>query len=128
MEFHASQLTHLLWAGRFQLKNNACFSVVILFYLLLFIIIIFKQISHCNISLGLLLLVLIVKRFGSLRERRYTNVYFIIIFTWTYFNFFFYLLTFPSLFNLLWSWNPIKRLSYILSCLAFILYIFYIFY
>ena len=62
MEFHASQLTHLLWAGRFQLKNNACFSVVILFYLLLFIIIIFKQISHCNISLGLLLLVLIVKR------------------------------------------------------------------
>ena len=103
MEFHASQLTHLLWAGRFQIKNNACFSVVILFYLLLFIIIIFKQISHCNILLGLLLLVLIVKRFGSLREKRYTNVYFIIIITWTYFNFFFYLLTFPSLFNLLWS-------------------------
>ena len=31
--------------------------------------------SHCNILLGLLLFVLIVKRFGSLRERRYISVY-----------------------------------------------------
>lgn len=35
--------------------------------------------SRCNILLGLLLLVLIVKRFGSQRERRHINVYIVII-------------------------------------------------
>ena len=38
MEFHASQYTHMLWAGLVQIKNQnisfqACFSAVILFYL-----------------------------------------------------------------------------------------------
>ena len=39
MEFHASQYTHMSWAGRFQIKNQnisfkVSFSAVISFYLL----------------------------------------------------------------------------------------------
>ena len=41
-------------------------------------------ISHCNILLGLLLLVLIVKRFGSLRERHYENVYYYYMISYCY--------------------------------------------
>ena len=48
-------------------------------FIFLFLLFIFQQISRCNILLGLLLLVLIVKRFGSQRERHYINVYIVII-------------------------------------------------
>ena len=54
----------------------------ILFYLFIF----FEQIRHCNILLGLLLLVLIVKLVGSLRERRYINVYYYYYYHY-YYNF-----------------------------------------
>ena len=48
-------------------------------FILFFLFIFFEQISHCNILLGLLLLVLIVKLVESLRERRYINVYYVAV-------------------------------------------------
>ena len=58
----------------------------ILFYLFIF----FEQISHCNILLGLLLLVLIVKLVGSLRERRYINVYYYYYYYYYYHYYYYY--------------------------------------
>ena len=50
-------------------------SLFIIIYIYIFTFY-FYQISYCYILLGVLLLVLIVKRFGSQRERRYINLYY----------------------------------------------------